>query len=67
MTVKDFVKASFMDMIFKDYNNHNVIYNFQWNDDIGENEFISEYGHCEVVRFNSHCDGIIDVYIESDV
>ena len=67
MNVKEFVKVSYMGMLFRDYKTRDLIYNFQWNDDVGEEQFIDEYGYCKVICFKGHCDGVLDVFINSEV
>lgn len=66
MNVKEFVKVSYMEMLFRDYRTHDLIYDYQWNDDIREVQFIDEYGYSKVTRFKGHCDGVIDVFIKSE-
>lgn len=67
MKVKDFVKVSYMEMIFRNVKTDNIIYHFTWNDDIGEDDFIDEYGHCKIEKIKGHCDGVVNVFIESEV
>lgn len=62
MKVIDFVKASYMDMRFKSKDGV-LIYDFTWEDDIAEDDFLTEYSDYIVKSFKSVTDGIIDVYI----
>lgn len=67
MTVKDFVEASYTTMVFRDHKALNKIYYFTWEDGKSEDYFLAVYGKCEVKKFTSHRDGIINVYIDTDI
>lgn len=67
MKVKDFVNVSYIRMIFRDAYSHDYIYDFMWDNDFEEDEFIKFYGDYDIKSFKSYCDGVIVVFIESEV
>lgn len=66
MKVKDFVRASYLRMVFRKYgvDTDCVIYHFTWEDSPVEERFIIVYGDYTVEEFKSVADGVIDVYIK---
>lgn len=66
MKVKEFVRASYLRMVFREYgvDTDCVIYHFTWEDENAEERFITVYGDYTVKEFKSVADGVIDVYIK---
>lgn len=64
MKVEEFVKASYLYMIFRECGTDTIIHNFKWENDCAEERFITLYGDYTVEAFKGVADGVIDVYIK---
>ena len=64
MKVAEFIKASYLEMIFKHSDTECIIYDFTWEDDEAESNFLRSYGDYNILKFKGVTPGLIDVYIE---